>query len=78
MRILHIAAHLGGGVGKAHAEIVACDRSDIHRHFALLEEPRDRRFADAILAAGATVEVVPDPAALARLTADADIVQIEW
>ncbi|SIQ59868.1 hypothetical protein SAMN05880582_102251 [Rhizobium sp. RU20A] len=78
MKILHIAAHLGGGVGKAHAEVTACDRSDIRRHFALLEEPRDRRFAHAIVAAGATADVVADMAELARRAADADIVQVEW
>lgn len=78
MKILHIAAHLGGGVGKAHAEITACDRGDIRRHFALLEEPRDRRFADAIIAAGATIEIISEPARLAVLAADADIVQVEW
>lgn len=78
MNILHITAHLGGGVGKAHSAICAEDEPGVQRHYLLLEEPRDRRYADAIRAAGATVTVAPDPAAARKFAAQADIVQIEW
>ncbi|MFB2549721.1 glycosyltransferase [Ensifer soli] len=78
MRILHVTAHLGGGVGKAHAAIAGADPAAIRRHYAVLEAPRDRRFADALAASGATLSIAPDPQELARLAAEADIVQVEW
>ncbi|MGE4307267.1 MAG: glycosyltransferase family 4 protein [Novosphingobium sp.] len=78
MKILHIAAHLGGGVGKAHAALCAADGADVQRHYLLLEEPRDRRYATAIERAGGTITVAPDPAIARDLVAQADVLQIEW
>ncbi|HEX7873689.1 MAG TPA: glycosyltransferase [Sphingobium sp.] len=78
MRIVHITAHLGGGVGKAHGALCAQDGPDVERHYLLLEPPRDTRYVDAIRAAGATVDVVQDAAHVQRRVAGADIVQIEW
>ena len=78
MKVLHITAHLGGGVGKAHAAICAEDAPGVQRHYLLLEAPRDRRYADAVMAAGAQVTIAPDAAAARDLAAQADIVQIEW
>ncbi|WP_067735608.1 glycosyltransferase [Novosphingobium naphthalenivorans] len=78
MNILHITAHLGGGVGKAHSAICAADAPGVQRHYLLLEEPRDRRYADATIAAGARVTVAPDAATARQLAAQADIVQVEW
>ncbi len=78
MKVLHITAHLGGGVGKAHSALcISTDRS-IERHYVLLETPRDRRFADQLEATGARLTIAPDADTLAALSADADIVQIEW
>lgn len=78
MKILHLAAHLGGGVGKAHAALCLSDGPDVSRHYILLEAPRDRRFADEMLAAGAAITVMPDEDTLLRAVAEADIVQVEW
>ncbi|MET0366238.1 MAG: glycosyltransferase [Sphingobium sp.] len=78
MKILHITAHLGGGVGKAHSALCAMDGPEVERHFLLLEPPRDTRYADAIRATGATVGIADDAASVRRLVASADIVQIEW
>ena len=78
MNILHIAAHLGGGVGKAHASLCAVDRPGMRRRFLLLEEPQDNRYADAIRASGADIVVSRDPVKIGGLVAAADIVQIEW
>lgn len=81
MRILHVAAHLGGGVGKAHAALAEARQAagclESHR-FLLLEAPQDRRFVDRIVAAGAEVVVAPDAAAIARHVEAADILQVEW
>ncbi|MFP5076512.1 glycosyltransferase [Rhizobium sp. YIM 134829] len=78
MKVLHIAAHLGGGVGKAHAALCASSDERIERHYYLLESPRDRRFADEIAASGAQITVEPDAASLRQAASAADLVQIEW
>ena len=78
LKILHISAHLGGGVGKAHSALCHADGPDISRHYLLLEEPRDPRYADAIRAAGGTITIQPDAETATRLVEQADILQIEW
>ena len=78
MRILHIAAHLGGGIGKAHAAIARELPRDVEQTFVLLEEPIDRRHADAIARCGARVIVTRDPARIRALALQADIVQLEY
>ena len=78
MKILHIAAHLGGGVGKVHSALCAADEADISRHYLLLEEPRDRRYSNAVCAAGADITIAPGPQVASRLIEQADIVQIEY
>ncbi|MGI6245078.1 MAG: glycosyltransferase [Pseudochelatococcus sp.] len=78
MKILHVAAHLGGGVGKAHSSLVDADALSIRRHYVLLEEPRDTRYAESISHSGAALTIAPDEATLLKLAAAADIVQIEW
>jgi glycosyltransferase involved in cell wall biosynthesis len=78
MKILHVTPHLGGGVGKAHAAIGGALPKDVQRTFVLLEEPRDRRFADAIEAGGASVVVAPNLDHVASLSGEADIVQFEF
>lgn len=78
MKILHVAAHLGGGVGKAHSSLVEADAPFIRRHYVLLEEPRDPRYAISLQQIGAALTIAPGAAEIARLAAEADIVQIEW
>jgi len=87
MKILHIAAHLGGGVGKAHAalrETAAAQAAALpggageSHSYALLEAPRDIAFADRIAAAGARLHVMPDLDTLKTLVRQADVVQVEW
>ncbi|MCD2174635.1 glycosyltransferase [Rhizobium sp. C4] len=78
IRVLHLAAHLGGGVGKAHAAIRAVDPRAADHAYILLEPARDRRYADAIIATGARVIEAPAKEALLALLAEADIVQIEF
>lgn len=78
MKLLHIAPHLGGGVGKAHAAIRAVLPEAIAQTFVLLEEPRDRRHVGAIKAAGGKVVVARNFEHVAGLAAEADIVQFEF
>ncbi len=78
MKVLHITAHLGGGVGKAHSALCVSTDPAIKRHYVLLETPRDRRFVDQVEASGARLTIAPDADQLAGLVAESDIVQIEW
>ncbi|MFM2280879.1 MAG: hypothetical protein RLZZ444_3110 [Pseudomonadota bacterium] len=78
MNILHVTAHLGGGVGKAHAALAAAMPLPYRQHYLLLEQPRDNRYAEAIEAAGHRVEIARDLDQVAEQCADADIVQFEF
>jgi glycosyltransferase involved in cell wall biosynthesis len=78
MRILHIAVHLGGGIGKAHAAIARELPRDIEQTFLLLEEPIDHRHADAVALRGARVIVERDPDRIRSLVLQSDIVQLEY
>lgn len=78
MHILHVAAHLGGGVGKAHAALRAAMPAGVDQTYLLLEEPRDRRYADEIAAGGGTVVFARSLDDVARWCAAADIVQFEF
>lgn len=78
MKILHITPHLGGGVGKAHAAIQGVTDPAVGRAYYLLEEPRDRRYADLVEQAGGRLHHAGQGVSLAELIEDADIVQIEW
>lgn len=78
MKILHVTPHLGGGVGKAHAAIAPALAGEVEQTFALLEDARDRRFADRIEAAGARVVAAASLDHVATLAETADIVQFEF
>ena len=78
MQILHVTAHLGGGVGKAHAALTAAMPFPARQSFLLLEEPRDRRYADEIERLGRRVDVAASLAEIAERAAEADIVQFEF
>jgi hypothetical protein len=78
MKILHIAPHLGGGVGKAHAAVATALPKNVEQTFLLLEQPRDPRFADAVAAAGARVIVAGGLDEIAARAGAADIVQFEF
>ena len=51
---------------------------EIEQTFVLLEQPRDRRYADAIEAGGAPVVIARGLDDVADLAAGADIVQFEF
>lgn len=79
MKILHVTPHLGGGVGKAHAELSGVlPRTAVDQTFLLLEEPQNRRYADLIEANNASVIVARDLGQVADLARTADIVQFEF
>jgi glycosyltransferase involved in cell wall biosynthesis len=78
MHVLHVTAHLGGGVGKAHAALSAAMPFPARQSFLLLEEPRDRRYAEEIAALGRPVEIAESLDDVAARAAEADVVQIEF
>lgn len=81
MRLLHVTAHLGGGVGKVLSRLVEASarRNDGITHTIACLEPLEKTgFADHARAHGATVLVTPDDTTLDAAVRDADIVQLEW
>ncbi|MCP9449016.1 MAG: glycosyltransferase family 4 protein [Nitrospira sp.] len=81
MRVLHITAHLGGGVGKVLSGVVAesARRHDDTCHvIACLEAPEKRTFLNRVLSWGGEVLVAPSFDRLAEEVDRADIVQVEW
>lgn len=78
MNILHVTPHLGGGVGKAHAALLAALPTEVRQTFLLLEKPQDRRYVDKIEAAGGRVVIAGGFDHVAELAGAADIVQFEF
>jgi glycosyltransferase involved in cell wall biosynthesis len=81
MKVLHLTAHLGGGVGKALSGLAAQTSksgSGVQHLFVCLEEPEKSRFVDLIREYGCEVVVCPSNDRLEKLIGEADIVQLEW
>jgi glycosyltransferase involved in cell wall biosynthesis len=81
MKVLHLTAHLGGGVGKALSRLVAQSRtagSGVEHTIVCLEEPEKSEFANMVTDSGGIVYVRPDSGKLDELIAQTDIVQLEW
>lgn len=79
--LLHITAHLGGGVGKVLASLVAESRrrqSGIQHIVACLEAPEKFQFAELVQAHGGHLLLCPNDQELAGQIRQADIVQLEW
>ncbi len=80
-KVVHLTAHLGGGVGKALSGLVTQairNRSRFRHTVVCLERPEKTQFLRLIEAAGGEVIVSPSPNRLKRIVAEADIVQLEW
>ncbi len=81
MRVLHVTAHLGGGIGKVLSGLVAESarrRDGVHRVIACLDVPEKQTFVDRIQSWGGEVLVTPSSDRLAEEIKRADIVQLEW
>ncbi len=81
MKILHLTAHIGGGVGKALSGLVAqasVSGSGVRHRVVCLEEPEKSQFVDRIHHYGGKVIVCPSKDRLEKLVEDSDIVQLEW
>ncbi len=60
MKIVHLTAHLGGGVGCALLGIAKSASKEIEHCFICLEIPEKKQFADLIKQAGYEVIISPD------------------
>lgn len=80
IEVLHITAHLGGGVGKALSGLVraACADRALRHTIVTLEEPEKPQFAELVRGCGCRLVVCPAPEELCLLIEAADIVQLEW
>ncbi len=78
MKILHIAAHLGGGVGKALSGLLSCSKSNDQHSIVCLEHPEKDQFIHQIRQAGVELILAPSDDQLASIVEAADIVQLEW
>ncbi len=79
--MLHVTAHLGGGVGKVLSRLVSTPvhgENEIRHTIACLEQPEKSQFVDHICAHGGQIVVCPSAEELFRLAEEADIVQLEW
>jgi len=75
VKVVHLTAHLGGGVGKALSGLAAHSDLSIERTIVCLERPERSQFVDRLRT---QVIVCPSADTLARLVEGADIVQLEW
>ena len=78
MKVLHVAVHLGGGVGRAHAAMAPHFPAEVKQTFALLADPIDRRAVDALMAAGTPVFSGVHRSLVGELASRSDIVQVEY
>jgi hypothetical protein len=80
-KVLHITAHMGGGVGKVISSVsrYANNSSSSFSHrIVLLEKPEKLHFVEAARREGVDVHICPDYREVGRQMQDADIVQLEW
>lgn len=81
IHVLHITAHLGGGVGKVLSRLVEEShkkRDGILHTIVALEALEKSQFADHLTANGGKLIICPSQEELNLLVSSADIVQLEW
>jgi len=81
IRVVHVTAHLGGGVGRVLSQLARRHQQDgaaVQHLFICLEPPQTSHYVDVLTQCGSSVVVAPDEEQLSRLLAEADIVQLEW
>ncbi len=81
VKVLHLTAHMGGGVGKALSGLVtqAVRSGSKFRHtIVCLERPDKSQFIRQVESVGSKVIICPNRKLLSQLITDSDIVQLEW
>lgn len=80
-RILHITAHMGGGVGKVLSGVAAFDciyNPQRQHRILLLEQPEKNNFIDVCRKYNIELIITPTREDLYRELLEADLVQLEW
>lgn len=75
MKILHVAAHVGGGIGSAYAGLGDCGQE---QKVLLLEPPQDRTTFDKVKAAGFQIIQAADDSHIEAELSWADVVVFSW
>ena len=80
IKVLHITAHMGGGIGKALSGLVLNTPPEcgISHSIACIESPEKTQFLEQLTDSGCLVIVAPSHENLARLIEATDVVQLEW
>jgi len=81
MKVLHLTAHLGGGIGKALSGLAAQAHqsgADVRHTFVCFEQPEKMQFIDLIRQSDNAVIVNPSTEQLYNLIENTDILQLEW
>lgn len=76
MKILHITAHLGGGVGKIISSVAINDKENEHL-ILILQKPENLKFNNLCIENNVNVFYVDDICVL-NILSSVDIVQLEW
>ena len=77
-KLLHIAAHLGGGAGKAISGLIKNLDGGYENTIVLLEKPANEMYCDICRNAGAEVMIEPSAVQLLQLVNKSDAVIFNW
>lgn len=78
-KVLHITAHLGGGVGKVLSNVCSSNKNNEYKHsIILLEEPQQLQFVKQAVENGIEVLISPSKEIIENKIQESDIIQIEW
>lgn len=75
MKILHVAAHMGGGIGSAYVGLGTCGQEE---SILLLEPPIDTGAVERVRASGFRILAGLDDMEVRKELADADVVVFSW
>jgi glycosyltransferase involved in cell wall biosynthesis len=78
IKVVHLTAHLGGGVGRALSGVAESANENFEHSFVCLEKPEKSQFVELIEQKGCEVFQMPDQHRLLSILRNADIVQVEW
>lgn len=77
-KVLHIAAHLGGGAGKAISGLAIGLENFFQNNIILLEQPEDNRYVHICRERGIEVVIARDTDGMTTMVHEADYVIFSW
>lgn len=77
MNVLHITAHLGGGVGRALSSLVMEEKTNCHR-IICIQQPEKMQFVKLCRAAGAEVLMAPSMERICEEMTQCDVLIVHW